>query len=292
MKIETYDKVYKVVQNVSSDGEKDTYVCKNQENQMLYTIIQIKKKNITNQIIEFICEQKNNKKFSDFVEHFVYEEHLHIVFSHEEGVSLQKYLNEKCTLEERLEIGKKILEKLVLYQLHPYFQCECLKKENIFITKAMDVSFRYTLDKVEKYSAYSEQKAKVYFYQCMKFLFEKELKDNVIKPMQDFLKMVEKEETLDYLALYKTYCKVIEQVKKIPKEEMRTPKGKLYFLWEKIKSMRKVIKRSILVIVFICVFAFMVYSIIKSFKTKGYEKHFETIGTVEIRNDGLEEKEE
>ena len=292
MKIETYDKVYTVVQSVSSDVAKDCYVCRNQEDQLLYTVIKIKKKKITSQIIEFICEQKNNKKFSDLVEHFVSEEKLHIVFSHEEGLCLQKYLEQKCTLEERLELGKKILEKLVLYELHPYFQCECLKKENIYITEAMDISFRYTLEKIEKHSSYSEQMAKVYFYQCIKLLFEEELKNNVVKPMQDFLKKVEKMEKLDYLALYKSYCKVCEQVRKIPKEEMRTPKGRLFFLWEKIKSMRKWIKRSIMLIIFLCVLGFTVYSIVMSFRTKGYEKHFETIGTVQIENDGLEVKEE
>lgn len=292
MIIETYDKVYTVVRHSASNSKTEIYVCQNKEDQRLYTVIQIKDKEVTNRIIEFICEQKSNKKFPDLVDHFVYKEDLHVVFTYAEGILLEKRLKQKCTLEERMEIGKKLLEKLVLYQLPFYFQCHCLKIENIFQTDAMDIQFQYDLDDVQEHASYTAQTARAYLYQILKTLFDKELKNKVIDPMQEFLKKIQREEEIEYLKIYKTYCEVCDQIKKIPKEEMQTPKNRIFCLWQKIKSIRGIIKGSLMALIFICVFGYMVYTICMFFKIKGYEKHFKTIGTVQIENDGLEDKEE
>lgn len=290
MVIETYDKTYEVVQQHTSNAKKEIYVCRDKEDNQLYTIICIKDKKITNKIIKFISEQKNNKKFTDLVDNFVYKGKLHIVFTYHEGTALEKHLKQKCTLEERMEIGKKLLEKLVLYQLPFYFQCQCLKLENIYHTDALDIRFQYTLDDIEEYHSYTGQTVQAYLYQILSILFDKELKNNVIEPMQKFLKIVQIGEEEDCLRTYSFYCDVCEKVKKIPKEEMQTPKNWLFCFWERIKNFKKVIKRSIMVVIFICVLGYMIYNIYMSFQTKGYEKHFETIGTVKIGNDGLEDK--
>lgn len=292
MVIETYNRTYTVVQHSVSNLKKEIYICKNNKDNQLYTVICIKDKKITNQIIEFICEQKNNKKFSDLIDNFVYKEELHIVFAYAEGMPLEKRLRQNCTLEERMEIGKKLLEKLVLYQLPFYFQCQCLKIENIYQTDALDIKFQYTLEDVEDYDSYTGQTASAYLYQIIKILFEKELKNNVIEPMQEFLKMVQKGEMEDPLKIYRAYCEICERIKKIPKEEMQTPKNWIFRLWEKIKSIKAVIRGILMTLIFLCVFGYMIYNIYMSFQTKGYEKHFETIGTVQIENDGLEDKAE
>ena len=292
MIIETYDKTYTVVRHNASGLKKEIYVCRNKEDKQLYTVICIKDKKVTNRIIEFICKQKNNKKFSDLIDNFVYKEDLHVVFTYAEGMSLEKYLKQKCTLEERLEIGKKLLEKLVLYEIPFYFQCQCLKIENIFLTDAMDIKFQYTLEDIEEYASYKGQTARAYLYQILKILFNKELKDKVIEPMQEFLKMLQREEEMEYLKIYQAYCEVCEKIKKIPKEEIQTPKGRIFYFWQKIKSMRGIIKGSLMALIFICVFGYMIYSIFMSFKIKGYERHFKEIGTVQIEDDGLEDKEE
>lgn len=292
MVIETYDKAYTVVQHGMSDMQKEIYVCRNEEDKQLYTVIRIKDKKITNRIIEFICEQKNNRKFSDLVDNFVYKEELHVVFTYAEGTCLEKRLKQNCTLEERMEIGKKLLEKLVLYQLPFYFQCQCLKMENIYQTDALDIRFRYTLEDIEEYDTYTVQTASAYLYQILKNLFDKELKKNVLDPMKEFLKMVQRGEEEDTLKMYRMYCDVCEKIKEIPPEDMLTSRNKLFFFWQKVKSLHGIIRGSIMVLVFLFVFGYMVYHIYQSFQVKGYEKHFESIGTVLIQDDGIENTEE
>ena len=290
MIIETYNKVYNVVQHKMTGLHKDIYICKNREDNQLYTIIRMKDKNSTTKIIEFICEQKKNTKFSDFVEYFVYKEDLHIVFRYKRGTILEKHLKQICTIEERMEIGKKILEKLVLFQVTPYFLCQCLELDNIFITDSLEVNFEYTLDKVEKYDTYTTKQAEAYLYRVITVLFSKELKKHVIEPMEHFLKKIQTYEDFDSLHMYKLYCESCDEIRKIPDEDLAVSKNWFFRLWERIKSFRKVIRDSILSLIFLGVFLYMIYSIWSSFQIKGYQKNYNSIGTVEIGDDGIREK--
>jgi hypothetical protein len=292
MVIETCDRVYTVVQHGNTGRYQDIYVGRNNENHELYTIIRIKDKQVTNQIIEFISEQKNNKKFVDLVEYFAYKGELHIVFSYMEGMSLEKRLQQNCSLDERMEIGKKLLEKMVLYQLPFYFQCQCMKMENIIVTDALDVGFQYTLENVEEYSSYTWQMASAYLYRILKSLFAKELKKNVLEPMKEFIGRIQKDEKGDYLKIYREYCSVCEEVREIPEEELQIPKNWLFRCWTKIKSVRGIIKGTMMTLIFLCVFGYMVYSIYRSFQIKGYKQHFESIGTVQMENDEPEDETE
>lgn len=292
MVIETYDKTYTVVKHNVSGIHKDIYICRNSEDHQLYTLVCIKDKKVTNKIIQFLCKQKKNKKFSDLIENFVYEENFYIVFAYAEGMSLEKRLKQNCSLEERMEIGKKLLEKMVLFHLPYYFQCQCLKMENIVLTDALDVKFQYNLEKIEEYHSYTWQTASAYLYHILKSLFVKELKNNVLDPMKEFLDIVQKGKENDYLKIYQKYCNVCEKIKKIPQEELQTPRNWIFRLWEKIKSFRGVIKGVMLTLIFICVFVYMIYSIYMSLQIKGYKKNFESIGTVQIKEGELEEEEE
>lgn len=290
MIIETYDKVYSVVQHRVTGLHKDIYICKNKEDGQLYTIIRIKDKKNTAKIVEFICEQKRNAKFSDFVEYFAYKEDLHIVFQYIRGMELERRLKQVCTLEERMEIGKKLLEKLVLFQLPPYFLCQCLELNNIFVTDSLEVNFDYTLDKVEEYEIYTNRQAEAYLYRVIYILFAKELKKNVIEPMDKFLKKIQTDENFECLQIYKSYCECCDRIRKIPDEELAVSKNWFYRFWEKVKSFHKVIKGSLLLLIFFGVFLYMIYSIWCSFQIKGYQKNYNSIGTVEIGDDGIEEQ--
>lgn len=285
MTIETYDKVYTVVRHFYAGLHMDHYVCKCREDQRLYNIIRVKNQKATAKIIEFISAQKSNKKFSDFVDEFVYQGDLHAVFTYTEGTNLQRKLEEPCTLEERMEIGKRLLERMVLLEQPYYFQCQCLCPENIIVTGSLDVQFWYTFKDIEKYDAYVGQQAAAYLYRAVKLLFAPELQKHVLDPMAAFLKQMQEEKHLDYMVQYQKYCTVCEEIKKIPQEEMELPKNFLYHVWNFVKSIRGLIKRTMLAIIFICVFIYMIYCIYRSFQVKGYVWHFESIGTMQLEEE-------
>lgn len=289
MIIETYDKTYNVIQHRETGLDKNIYLCKNKEDNQLYTIIQLKDKKITASVLEFLCDQKRNAKFSDYVEYFVYKEDLHVVFRSTKGMTLEKHLQQICTLEERMEIGKKLLEKLVIFQLPSYFLCQCLEPQHIFVTDSLEVMFDYTLDRLGEYDSFTFKQAEAYLYRVLKSLFRKELKNKVIVPMESFLNELQNYDEFDCLDIYKSYCVACDEIRKIPEEELFVSGNWTFRFWEKVKRFCKVIRGSILLLLFLGVFIYMVYSIWNSFQIKGYQKNYHAIGTVEIGDDGIEE---
>lgn len=282
MTIETYDKEYTVVRHFYAGLHMDHYVCQCGRDPQLYNIIRVKNQKLAAQIIEFLSAQKSSRKFSDFVDAFVSQGDLHAVFTYTQGLGLQRKLEEPCTLPERMEIGKRLLERMVLLEQPYYFQCQCLHPENIIVTPSLDVRFWYTFKDIEKYDTYVEQQAAAYLYRVVKLLFETELGKNVLDPMAAFLKQVQEERHLDYMVQYRRYCEACEEIKKIPPEEMELPQNFLYHFWNFIKSVRGLIKRTMLAIIFICVFIYMVYCMFRSFQVKGYVWHFDSIGTMQL----------
>jgi len=103
--------------------------------------------------------------------------------------------------------------------------------------------------------------------------------------MAAFLKQMQEEKHLDYMVQYQKYCTVCEEIKKIPQEEMELPKNFLYHVWNFVKSIRGLVKRTMLTIIFICVFIYMIYCIYRSFQVKGYVWHFESIGTMQLEEE-------
>ena len=283
MVIETYEKKYTVVQHLSAGPRKEIYSCRCSGEDDLYTVICFKDKQITNSIIEYICEQKKNVSFTDLVEHFVAGEYFHVVFTEPKGLDLERRLRQHPSLVERLVMGKKIMEKLVLQKPDNYFLCQCLTPMNMYITDSGDASFYYSLFEVEKHEDYTGRKASAYLYRIISMLFADELKKNVVPPMEAFLKSIKEMDELDYISLYSSYNDAMVAVLGIPEEELATPKNFLFRLWERIKGVRTQIKKVLLFIIFVGVFIYMVYNIYNAGRIKNYVDHFESIGSVTIQ---------
>lgn len=289
MLIETYDHIYTVLQHLHSDPDMDSYVCRRKSDRQLYLIIRIRDKNVTNHIMEFICDQKNNKNFSDFIEYFVSEGDLHVVFAYAQGVPLQKKLEQPNTLKERMMLGKRILEKLILLGQPYYFICECLKPEHIVVTDAGEIGFRYTLEHVERYNTYTARQALNSLHNVLQLLFEGELRKNVLDPMETYLLQLLKEERLDCMAQYRLYNEVCEEILNMPEDDLAMPKNILSRFWESLKRVHGWIKKVMLPLIFIGVFIYMVYNIYMSVYVKDYVHHFGAIGTMAIEEEQPEE---
>ncbi len=283
MVIETYDKKYTVVQHLSAGPKKEIYSCRCSGEDDLFTVICFKDKDLTNSIIEYICEQKKNTSFTDLVEHFVAGEYFHVVFEEPKGVELERKLRQHPTLVERLVIGKKIMEKLILQKPDSYFLCQCMTPMNIYVTDSGDISFYYSLFEVDRHADYTGQKAVAYLYRVLSMLFADELKKNVVEPMDEFLKTLKEMEDVDYMELYKGYSDTMVAVLGIPEEELETPKNFLFRLWSKTKGVRTRLKKVLLFVIFVGVFIYMIYTIHNAGRVKNFADHFKSIGSVTIQ---------
>lgn len=282
MLIETYDKVYAVIRHYYAGMHMDIYICRCRPLRQLYEIIRVRDKAVTEKIVEFISTQKNNPKFLDLTDEFVHEGDLHVVFLHTEGMPLERKLEQPCTLEERMETGRKLLERMILCGQPYYFQCQCLCPEHILVTDSLDIRFWYTLQDAQHYSSYTQQQAAAYLYRVLKLLFVPELQKKVLDPMEFYFRRLKEAEHLDYLKEYEQYQKACEEIRRIPGQELELPRNFMYYVWNLVKSVRGRIKKMMLTLIFIGVFFYMIYSIYWSLRAKGYARHFDAIGTMQM----------
>lgn len=282
MLIETYDKVYAVIRHYYAGMQTDIYVCRCRSDQRLYEIIRVRDKKITEKIMEFISAQKSSRKFLDLTDAFVYEGDLHVVFFHTEGMTLEKKLEQPCTLEERMETGRKLLERMILSGQPYYFQCQCLCPEHILVTDSLDIRFWYTLQDAENYSAYTQQQAAAYLYRVLQLLSAPELQKRGLKPLVFYFRRLKEVQQLDYVKEYEQYTKTFEEIRKIPKDELELSESFMYHVWELFKSVRRRIQKMMLALIFTGVFFYMIYCIYWSFRAKGYARHFDAIGTMQM----------
>lgn len=281
MMIETYKEAYAVMRHYYAGLYLDIYVCRRRLDQQLYTMIRVRNKKTAMHILPFISAQKHNPKFSDLLDAFVFQGDLHVVFCYAEGIPLQKKLQQPCSLEERMEIGRKLLERLILLGQPYYFQCQCLQPENIIVEDTLDVKFQYTFFDIEHYHTYTRQQAAAHLYQAFAMLFASECKKGVSASMDAFFQNLEGENEWDYLTQYQIYCNACAEIKKIPKEDFKQDNF-MEHVWNLAKSVRGLVRRTLLAVIFAGVFFYMVWSIFWSFWPRGYACHFPFIGTVEF----------
>lgn len=282
MLIETYDDVYTVLQHCYTNTQFDTYMCRRRSDNELYTVIRVLNKEMTEKILDFICSQARNRSFSDLAGHFVADGDFYVVFAYAQGMTLHNKLAQRCALEERMVLGRRILERIVLQGQPYYFVCQCLEPQNILVTDALDISFNYTLDKVEQYGFFTGAEAVSHIYSLMLLLFAQEIKKNNTPPLQPYLEYLETLESFDSIEQYRRYNELCAQIRAIPKEELAVSKGLWYRIKQFIKKLHLGLKKVLLPVVFIGVFIYMMYNVYMAFQDKGRARHFDAIGTVNI----------
>lgn len=285
MIIQTLGKNYTVIKYCYSDNEIERYICIDEKDRQKYTIVRVKSRDLISQTMMFLMGELENTDFTDFVDCFVSEEFLHVVLRYVEGINLrEKISNEICTLEERIIIGKKMLERMMLLNMSNYFQQDCLRLENIIVQNSVDIAFQYEMRKIEGYKTFTFDDVCLQLFQVIEFLFSYEIKKKMIIPLNEFCNKLKKKEFDTLLEIYTEYGAMCEVVLAMKPEDMVMPKTGFFLCWEKIKKYIKPFKKIIAVVLLLAAIFFLIYTLQQFTKNPAEKKVFEYIGTLEIRN--------
>lgn len=284
MIIQTVKKAYLVIGYLEQDGQKEVCLCENTVDHSRCLIIRIKDQQLIFAAVEFLYEQVANEAFVDFQDCFVSGESLLLVFSSFEGQELeQKLVSEYSSLEERLEIIKKVLERIILLDMPCYFASHCLELKQVFVNRSLDVSFRYEIADLAQSRIYSMKEVQSRLRELTEFVFKEELKKEVVRPMADFLDMLEKSRCDGYLELYRGFLHTREQVLALSKQELETPKTWIFRMWERIRKLFKPLKKIIVIGVLAAGLFYMLWTIDHASKPASSAKVVEQIGTLKLQ---------
>lgn len=283
MLIQTYERGYQVISHVLSNDLGEVYICRDISADREYTVLRIKDKDIVAELMVYI-NQNIKETFIDFVERFVFEGDLCLVFRYHRGLSLSAKLKyEYSSISERMTIGKKILDEIVLLDMPLYFLKNCLSGERIIVRPSLDVSFNYVPADIRHFAAADDRAVLAGFTAIFDLLFADELSKQSAPLINQFYADLHKEQHFNSIELYKQYTQMCREVELIPEEELNQPKSKWFLLWEKIKKSFGKFKKILGIALLVLSIVYLAYTIGDALNpTITPVQHFEFIGTLEM----------
>jgi hypothetical protein len=283
--IQTFERAYKVISHVLTTDAGEIYICRDVSEDREYTVLRLKDRDIVPGLIQYLTTRINNRTFDDYIEHFVFEDDFYLVLQYYRGVSLSEKLNsEHSSLKERLKLGAKILEKMVLLNMPSYFQKNCLTEKLIIVKPSLDISFNYLPSDIRDFAAADDRAVLQAFTGIFEKLFADELAKQSLPPLNQFYSSLQIERQLDYIELFRQYTQMCREAESFPEEEIQKPKSRWFLLWERVKKLLLGLKKLLMAVLIILAVGYLIYTIDKAVNpTVKLQKHFDYIGTVKIQ---------
>lgn len=281
MVIETFEHKYPICCVKEINDTYESYICRNATDGGLCSVLSLKDKRIFPGIIEGLTTIVNPKNFTDYIEHFIFEDKLCVVFRFWEGMSLEKKLStEVVPLAEKLEIGRRILEKIIIRRIPDYFLVKCCNTKNIIIDRDLTPHFNYPIEDIENMSKYTQVVAMACVEKLLREMFSEELERKLPTVLMDFFDALpEYFEKGGLIEVYSAYYNMMSMAVENSAEE--EPKTALYTAWNKIKAIASRLKNFLLIAIVLAAVGWLFYIIFGGDQEKQCD-NFNSIGTVEI----------
>ena len=280
--IATFEHNYPVICVRESTRTYDSYICRNADGDGACSVLAIKDRRYFTDTVDRLTKTVNKNVFTDFLESFVCDDKLCVVMRYRQGITLEtKLATEMMVLAERLEIGRKILEKIILQEIPDYFLAKCSSTKNIIVGNDMSVYFNYPLEDIADAGKYNSAVAMACVSDILHTLFASELERKAPAVMMSFFKRLP--ELLEDGSVVDAYCAYNEMMSKIADNDTgEEPKTFWFIAWEKIKVFASHLKKIIMVALILIALGFLVYTIITAGASNEKSSNFDSIGTVKI----------
>lgn len=269
------DKEYLVIREIYSDTHCTQYIVKEVTSNIFYKIAVLEKQYIVPELILFLSEQIKNQPFTDFVDYHTEYEKIYIFMKYVEHKSLEEKLKtETCVFDERMDIAIKILEKIIVLDIPPYFSANSCTLEYILVSPSGDVYFNYHMKDLDSVHTITEWDSMLAFSKVLRMLFAKELKDGIIFDMEQLIYDIEYgfvSKTTDVFAIFHKIT-----INPIQLEHSFKEKMVIFFkrLWVFLGHLMKVF-------MIILAIYYLLLSI-KDYRQHDYNDNFEQIGVFYI----------
>ena len=279
MVIYTYGHEYPVTSVQKTTDEYNCYICTDSVNGGFCRIISIKNKALFPELVSWLSKTVDPSVFTDYIEHFIYDDMLCIVMKYTQGVTLaDKNDTEPMSLKERLELCRKILERAVLLDIPDYFLDKCMDTNNIIVASDLSVSFNYPIEDI---IVMRDGAAIKRTEMLLRLMFAREIERIVPDELMKFFDEMPDLAGSNMIELYSRYYMMMTRLieRDAGDEE---PKSIWYRIWDKLKSLWAVIKRVLMFLLLAVAVVYLIFTINTSGSSTKQSKTFDSIGTVTI----------
>lgn len=287
MTIQTLKHQYYILQKVRKTEQFEQFLCEDMEAAagQQYDIFRFGQRELVKKLIIVFMEQSRNRALEDFRECFSRDGELCLVFTHPKEMSLTEKLDgELCILKERILIGKKLLERILLLNMPDMLVYDILQGDSIRVAASLDVSFRYTLDQIENFQSVTIKKVQDRLADIFSILFRRELQLEASTDIAEYIDSVRAGSYGSYLEIYQAYSQLAD---KLNQEGLVIRPNTFWFrVWEKVKAVCKKVKPVLVTALIVVLAAYLVYSILHPAQTTQEVFNFQRIGTLTTTDKG------
>lgn len=290
MTIETLQHQYYILQKISETKEMEHFLCREESSQkssQVYDIFKIKDRRLAVKLILIFTEQMNHAAFSDFCECFSKNGELYLVFLHKKTIPLEEKLEkEDCSRQERILIGKKILEQLLLLDMPQFLAYDILNLKQIQVSEAYDVSFLYELNEIQNFEMIGMREIQNELANVMERIFQYELFLRISEEITEFLNRLKNNEYEDILQIYQAYLHLAETLE--DSKSLLKPNTFWFRVWDKVKAFWKKVKAYLLGFIVLGAAVYLIYAILNPKPNTEESFDFQRIGTLMIEENEIE----
>lgn len=250
MIIQNFNRSYQVMCHLGSTEKTEEFLCSeiHSGENTACLLVRITDSALAKHVTLFLEEKIKDREFADYLECFQAEGAFYVVFCYSLWESLPDRLgSEFCSLRERAEIAKKLLERLLLLNPHPYFAWNALKPDQITVNRSLEVAFNYHLEQVGQFDAYTMRDVVKRLLVVFRQLFAEEEKNHLHPLLDGYLNALEQWESWSYLKFYKEFMPVYEELLN-KNTEKQVPQSFWFRLWSRIKKIFVFLKKILAVL--------------------------------------------
>ena len=291
MIIQTHNSCYEVIRPESSDHTKDVYLCRRlqEDRDRSYTVICMKDIGVSQSLIEYFTNEVDTEKTTDFIEYFTYEGKLTFVFLYSRYITVEKkLLKDSCSFEERLVIGKNIMERMLYLHMPLALQADALDKNHITVSESLDIRFNYELSITDRLHDYTVQDIGRLLADIYQIIYSNEIRNNSCQELNGYLQWLKDGEYESYLDMFYRFHALYQLLKEKKPEELEQPHTRLFIIWERLKKLICKLKKLLIALLMLGAVLYLVYSVTELVKPKSWNpagaNAYRYIGTLEIKD--------
>ena len=279
MIIHTYEHDYPISSVKETNDTYDCYICRNMTDGGFCRVMSIKDKTYFPGLVSWLTETVNKDTFTDYVEHFNFNGALCIVMKYTQGLTLSdKLATESLSVKERAEIGRKILEKIVLQEIPDYFLSKCISPDCIIVSPDLTINFNYPIDDITGSRQCDPMDG---IDKVLRLLFARELERKVPEAVVRFFGKLPELLELTVIEIYSEYHDMLADLAENPETD-EEPRSIWYRLWDNFKKVWRVLKKIIMLALVVLAAVYLIMTIDGVKSSSNRKANFDRIGTVII----------
>lgn len=239
MVIRTINAAYNVIRTLEGSGEITAYLCirEGKPKEEKFLIMKANRQELSRKMLIYFMDLSKHKKTEDFVECFTKERVVWVVFRHFEGTLFREKIANGLSVEERLCIGKNLMERFLFQNLPEYLRYEAFRLGNVIVDDSLEVHTNYLMLEPDRIDHCSFSAVLKRIAVCFKLLFDGELEEDVSQELYEFVKNVYRARFPDEASVFCAYRELEGILWQQQGEGKLKAKGYLTRIWERISGL-------------------------------------------------------